>query len=71
MYIKRDFYLQPALNISDEDKQKQELRPLLAVKDFFKKFIITKTTQKPWIDNNGIIHIGIYDFLLNEDIFNL
>lgn len=61
------YYIQSALNIEDDDKKKQEIRPLLVVKDFFKKFIITKDDFKPWIDDNGIIHIGIYDFLLNKD----
>ena len=63
-------YIQLALNLDSPEKSKQELRPLLAVKDFFKKIIITKTRAKPWIDNNGIIHIGIYDFLLNDNILD-
>lgn len=63
-------YIQLALNLDSPEKTKQELRPLLAVKDFFKKIVITKTLAKPWIDNNGIIHIGIYDFLLNDNLLD-
>lgn len=63
-------YIQLALNLDRPEKSQQELRPLLAVKDFFKKIVITKTRSKPWIDNNGIIHIGIYDFLLNENLLD-
>lgn len=63
-------YIQLALNLDSPEKSQQELRPLLAVKDFFKKIVITKTRSKPWIDNNGIIHIGIYDFLLNENLLD-
>ena len=63
-------YIQLALNIDSPEKSQQELRPLLAVKDFFKKIVITKTRSKPWIDNNGIIHIGIYDFLLNDNLLD-
>lgn len=64
------YYIQSALNIDNEQKEKAELRPLLATKDFFKKIIITKSRAKPWIDENGIAHIGIYDFLLNKNILN-
>ena len=66
----KKYYIQSALNIDDPLKQQTEIRPLLATKDFFKKFIITKTFMKPWQDNQGIIHIGIYDFLLNEEILD-
>ncbi|MBE6530431.1 MAG: ATP-binding protein [Ruminococcaceae bacterium] len=61
------YYIQSALNIDDENKEKTELRPLLATKDFFKKIIITKSRMKPWLDESGIMHIGLYDFLLDEN----
>ena len=67
----KKYYIQSALNISDDMKARQELRPLLTVNDFFKKFVITKTSMKPWVDEIGIIHLGLYDFLLNEDYFEL
>ena len=63
------YYIQSALNIDDENKEKTELRPLLATRDFFKKIIITKSRMKPWIDDNGIQHIGLYDLLLKASIF--
>lgn len=65
------YYIQSALNLSDENKQRQELRPLLAVKDFFKKIIISKTSMKPWTDEVGIERLGLYDFLLNENSLDL
>lgn len=61
------YYIQSALNIEDKNKEKAELRPLLSTRDFFKKVIITKSRVKPWVDDNGIIHIGLYDFLLDKD----
>lgn len=61
------YYIQSALNVDDENKEKTELRPLLATKDFFKKIIITKSRMKPWLDESGIMHIGLYDFLLDEN----
>ena len=32
-----------------------------------KKIIVTKTSMKPWNDDDGILHLGLYDFLLNEN----
>lgn len=60
-------YIQSALNIDDKNKEKTELRPLLSTRDYFKKVVITKTRMKPWVDDNGIFHIGLYDFLLDKD----
>ena len=61
------YYIQSALNIDDKNKEKTELRPLLSTRDFFKKVVIAKTRMKPWVDDNGIFHIGLYDFLLDKD----
>ncbi len=61
------YYIQSALNVSDPTKLETELRPLKATKDFFKKIIVTKSNMKPWTDENGILHIGLYEFLLNQD----
>ncbi len=59
------YYIQSALKVSDSDKMATELRPLKATSDFFKKIIVTKTHMKPWTDDNGILHMGICEFLLN------
>ena len=60
------YYIQSAMSMDDMDKKRQELRPLLGVKDMFRKVVITKTTAKPWIDDMGVLRLGIYDFLLDE-----
>ena len=65
----KKYYIQSALSMNDREKAAQETRPLLAVKDFFRKIIVSKTPMKPWYDENGVLHIGLYDFLLNDDIF--
>ena len=62
----RKYYIQSCLNMEAEEQQQQELRPLLAVKDMFRKIVITKTSARPWYDAHGILHLGIYDFLLDE-----
>ena len=67
----KKYYIQSALILPDEGKIKQELRPLLSVKDYFKKIIITKTSMKPWTDDMGVVHLGLYDFLLDENSLDL
>ena len=61
------YYIQSALNIDDENKKNQELRPLLNVNDFFKKIIIVKDDIVPFHNDEGILIIGIKQFLLNEN----
>lgn len=63
----KKYYIQSALNVSDPDKLKTEIRPLKKTSDFFKKILIVKTSMKSWTDDDGILHLGLYDFLLNED----
>ncbi|MEG2457592.1 MAG: ATP-binding protein [Bacilli bacterium] len=60
------YYIQSALNIDDE-KLNQELRPLLNVDDFFKKIIIVGKDVPKYKNENGILVIGIYDFLLTDN----
>ena len=63
------YYIQSALNIDDDEKKKQELRPLLNVNDFFKKIIIVKDDIVAYHNEEGILIIGIKEFLLKENIF--
>ncbi len=67
----KKYYIQSALNVSDPAKMDTELRPLKATNDFFKKIIITKTSMKSWTDDDGILHIGLYEFLLNPDSLDI
>lgn len=64
-------YIQSALSVSERAKLETELRPLKNTKDFFKKIIITKTSMRPWTDDDGILHLGLYEFLLNENSLEL
>lgn len=63
----KKYYIQSALNVSDASKLETELRPLKNTKDFFKKIIVSKTSMRHWTDDDGILHIGLYEFLLNEN----
>jgi predicted AAA+ superfamily ATPase len=67
----KKYYIQSALRMDDPDKKSQEQRPLLAVKDSFRKIVITKTRMEPWVNDQGVIHIGLYDFLLDETVMDL
>lgn len=67
----KKYYIQSALNVSEPSKMETELRPLKNTKDFFKKIIVSKTSMKPWTDEDGILHLGLYEFLLNENSLDL
>ena len=67
----KKYYIQSSLNVSEPLKLETELRPLKNTKDFFKKIIISKTAMKPWTDEEGILHLGLYEFLLNENSLDL
>jgi hypothetical protein len=59
------YYIQSALSMPTEDKVRQESASLLNIKDNFKKIIIVKDYIHPWYNNDGILHLGLYDFLLD------
>lgn len=65
------YYIQSALSVSDEDKKNQELRPLLNVDDFFKKIVITKDGVSSSRNDDGVLFLNIYEFLLNENSLDL
>lgn len=67
----KKYYIQSALNLSEPSKMETELRPLKKTNDFFKKIIVSKTSMKPWTDEDGILHLGLYEFLLNKDSLEL
>ena len=63
-------YIQSAYEMKDNQKEMQERKSLLNIVDSFKKVIIVGDVSKPRMDDNGIITMGIYYFLLNEDSLN-
>lgn len=65
------YYIQSALALPDEEKRKQEMGSLLRIHDSFKKIIIVKGDIKPWRDENGILTMGLLDFLMNADSLEL
>lgn len=61
------YYIQSALALPDDEKRKQEMGSLLRINDSFKKIIIVKDDIKPWRDENGILTMGLLDFLMKAD----
>lgn len=61
------FYIQSALSIADRDKKEREIESLKRIPDSFEKIVVVKDYLNPQQDENGIIYIGIEQFLLNED----
>lgn len=64
------YYIQVAYTIDSDDKIKQEQKSLLHINDAFKKIIIVKDSIKPHYNNYGVYIIGLYDFLLNDNILD-
>ena len=62
------FYIQSALSIADPEKKEQEIASLKRIPDSFSKIVVVRDYLNPWQDENGIIYLGIEQFLLNEDI---
>ena len=63
-------YIQSAYEMQDTLKEKQERKSLLSINDSFKKVIILGDVSKPRMDDNGIVTMGIFYFLLNENSLN-
>ena len=63
----RKYYIQSAYLLETEEKTKQEIRPFLKIHDSFKKIVITSNTPKPFYNEDGILIMSVYDFLLNPE----
>lgn len=65
------YYIQSALSMPTPGKQIQEKTSLINVADSFKKIIIVKDIVNVKRDENGIVTMSIYDFLLKENSLDL
>ncbi|MBE6034995.1 MAG: DUF4143 domain-containing protein [Clostridiales bacterium] len=65
------FYIQSAYALPDKDKMEQEQRSLVNIGDGFKKIIITKDAVAPLYNEEGILVMSVYDFLLNPDSMDI
>lgn len=64
-------YIQSAYALPTEDKMKQEFNSLLRIKDSFKKIVIVGTPTPTYQNEEGILTMNIYDFLMNPDSLNI
>lgn len=62
------YYIQSAFALPDEEKRQQELASLKRINDSFKKIIIMREDIAPYHDDNGVLIMGLMDFLLKTDI---
>lgn len=67
----RRYYIQSAFAMPDEAKIRQETASLTRIDDSFKKIILVKDDIMPKRDENGIVTIGIMDFLLRDNSLEL
>lgn len=65
------YYIQVALNLDTQEKTQQESKSLNNIGDSFKKIIVVKDNIKLWRNDDGILIIGIQEFLLNKDSLDL
>ncbi len=63
----RRYYLQSALHLPDGEKERQEKASLIEVPDSFKKIVLVRDVVKPTYDENGILTMSVFDFLLDQD----
>ncbi len=63
----RRYYIQSAFTISDDEKRETELRSLNRVGDSFRKIVIVGGSSPHYQNNDGIIFMSLYDFLINPN----
>ena len=62
----KKYYIQSAYALDSEEKRKQELKSLLKIDDSFTKVVILGDDIATYTDDNGIIFMGLFQFLKNE-----
>lgn len=67
----KKYYIQSAYEMPTEEKLKQEKRSLLKLRDSFKKIVVVKDNIRPQIDENGIVTMGLINFLLDQNSLDL
>ena len=64
-------YIQSAYALLSEEKTEQELRSLKQIKDSFLKVVIVGGMQPTFRNDDGILILNIFDFLLNNSPLNI
>ena len=61
-------YIQSAYAMLSEEKKESELKPLSLTGDSFPKIVVRYDIGKRFYDDNGVMNIGVIDFLLDDSI---
>ena len=65
------YYVQSAYAIPDEEKRMQETRVFARIPDSFKKIVVVREDIVPWHDEQGVLYVGVEQFLLDERAMEL
>ncbi len=63
-------YIQSALRMETREKTLQEEASFLHIPDMFRKIIIVSGSSKPWYTPEGVLVVGLLDFLLEPETIN-
>lgn len=63
----RRYYIQSALSLDTDEKREQEKRSLRLIDDNFKKIVVVNRVMRPYMDDDGILTMGLFDFLLDPN----
>jgi predicted AAA+ superfamily ATPase len=64
----KKYYIQSAFELSTAEKLNQEQQSLIKIKDNFRKIILVKGFKNPRYNEDGILIIGLYNFLMDGKI---
>lgn len=64
----RKYYIQSAVELPTIEKVKEEQKSLMKIDDNFRKIIIVKGFRNPLYNDDGILIIGLYNFLMDVKI---
>lgn len=62
------YYIQSAYSLPTDEKREQELASLKKIDDSFRKIIILGDDIATYMDENGYIFMGLFQFLKNEKV---
>lgn len=63
----RRYYIQSALQLDTPEKVAQEKRSLTLIDDSFRKIVVVNRVMRPYMDDDGILTMGLFDFLLDPN----
>lgn len=63
----RRYYIQSALRLDTPEKSEQEKCSLRLIDDSFRKIVVVNRVMQPYMDDDGILTMGLFDFLLDEN----